>query len=156
MNATSYRCCWQNGEVDKRARHICPISSIMLFCKSKECHPLWIKDLNWFFFSCLSWAQCRCAQVKGKKSFVFHSVNKHSTLNISCSGTLQAHCADVRPSHAELEAAFHFGVCGGINSHTTSTRPRLFRTSLTRTCLESASTLRIDSLTRLCVCLLIN
>lgn len=67
---------------------------------------------DFFSLSCLSWAQCQCAQVKGKKSFVFHSVNKHSTLNISCGGMLHARGADVRPSRAELGAAFHFGVCG--------------------------------------------
>lgn len=110
------------------------------------------------FSVCLLCAQCQYAQVKGKKAFVYHATNKHGELNISShEETRQG------PSRSWRQWARVNGACVIlllwcllVNLQVLPWRaPHL--TYLTRACSsESRSTPRIDVLTRLCVCLLIN
>lgn len=141
--------CWQ-----MRACPIGPISLIMLFCKTEGCHPLWIKRLFCLF---VMW-RCQYAQVKGKKPFVYHTANKHRELNISSHEEARQGPPRLRRqwAWANRVCVILFLWCLLVNVHVLPWRPPHL-TYLTRACSsESRSTLSIDVLTRLCVCLLIN
>lgn len=117
-----------------------------------------IMDQEIFLFVCLLCVQCQYAQVKGKKPFVYHAANKHGELNISSHEE-----ARQRPPRLRRQWALVNRVCVIlllwcllVNLQVLPWRPPHL-TYLTRACSsESRSTLRIDVLTRLCVCLLIN